>query len=153
MLFLVKENLDMAPVPAIIDIGNSLPESYRHAGPMLACLSIWLVQGDAGSPGGFSAEVRWQDAVGGVEVAGDPPVPSDPPVPLLRKRPCQPISLANPPLNELVPYSTTDFFMIKRLSASSLLQIAMGVVNPGSARVAYSLLLGPAAPTDLIALP
>jgi hypothetical protein len=71
----------------------------------------------------------------------------------LRVQSCPAISLNDPPPGEALPKQSTGFFLIKRATVDSLFQLVTGVINPGTSKVAYTLLFGPAAPTDLIALP
>jgi hypothetical protein len=138
MLFLVKEEVSIAPAAAVIDIASAIPAAYRHAGPLFACLDFWLVTPEGGSPGGFSAEVRWLDPTGTLRIQ---PAPNGA------------ISLATPNPGDPLPKASTGFFMVKRLDQNALFQLVTGVINPGSAMVGYSLMFGPAAPTDLVALP
>lgn len=144
MLFLVKEEASIVPAAGVFDLAPLIPEAYRHVGPIFACLDFWLVApastippAPPPDPGGFSAEVRWQDATGQLRV---------------QTGPVSTISLNDPPPGEALPRQSTGFFLMKRAAPDSLLQLVTGVLNPGSARIGYCLLLGPAAPTDLIAL-
>ncbi len=140
MLFLVKEQPSIVPAAATIDIAGAIPAAYQHVGPIFACLDFWLVTPDGTTPGGggFSAEIRWMDPTSQLRLAVSPEGA---------------FALNAPPPGEALPKRSTGFFMIRRLAPDSLLQLVTGVINPGTAMVGYSLLLGPAAPTDLILLP
>lgn len=143
MLWLVKEARDIEPAVELIDLVALIPEAYRHVGPLVACLTIWQVYGEVESAGRFSAEVRYVDIEGQMRTESAGTISLATPLP---------VSETDPALSEPMPRSTTGFFVMKRQSPASVLQLAMGVVSPGGAKVGYSFILGPAAPTDLIAI-
>lgn len=145
MLFLVKEQTDMAPVAGELNLATLIPGPYQHVGPLFMAFSFWTTVPDV-TPGttppdpplprGFSMDLEWMD-----------------PTSQVRRKSGQPISLGAAPPGEQLPIFDSGLFLVKRLNPDALLRVLFGTLNPGTSKVSYSILIGPAAPTDLIALP
>jgi hypothetical protein len=131
-LLIVSED-GIVPAAGTLDLVARVPVAYRNLGPLLAAVSYWVhtpyVRPDPELPGGgFDLTLRWLDPVDQVRQMGGYSVD----------------------LNDASAWYSCPVQMINRRSGDSLLELALGAINMGSARVSYRVALLPSAPSDLL---